>query len=247
MKFTTIIMIVVLTISSHALSAQKKRSNDIYLLASQVIKEANNGNTDISISIADNIIKKYPNNYIGYYVKAYGMFHIPGKMQDGLIDNLNKCLELNPKYAPAYSLRGILSPPDNISQKISDYTLAVKYGTDKKEIADDYAKLASLKMEALDLNGALDAANKCLTLDKSNYEGYRNRGQIYIELKNYYSALSDLDNSISIYPDDAFCYLYRGIAKANMNNTESACKDFERARLLIQSRQFDETIEKYCK
>ena len=66
-----------------------------------------------------------------------------------------------------------------------------------------------------------------------------------IMLKNYQIALTDLNLLISLFPNEATAYFYRGQLKDIMNDTEGCCKDLSKAGELGMKEAYDQ-IKKRC-
>ena len=73
-------------------------------------------------------------------------------------------------------------------------------------------------------------------LKTSNHKAilYRSRAWLYIRLKEYTAAISDLSKVIELEPDEAESYFLRGLCKKYSQKTyiQTSCDDFKKAKEL---------------
>ena len=80
-------------------------------------------------------------------------------------------------------------------------------------------------------NGALEAANKCITIKPDLPEVYNIRAAVYFSINNLPAAEKDLDKALSLKKDFSDAYKNRGILYMNTNRKAQACSDFQNAKL----------------
>ena len=68
--------------------------------------------------------------------------------------------------------------------------------------------------------------SKTIELKPDFPEAYFHRARIWVDNKDYKSALADLDDYIELAPEDAVGYYERGRVKMFENNLKDACTDF---------------------
>jgi tetratricopeptide (TPR) repeat protein len=118
-------------------------------------------------------------------VKAYNhramAFSNSEKNQEA-INDLNKVIELNPKYAPGYRNRaGVFETTGEYSKAIDDYTITIKL----ENGADDYAKRGAAFGKIQKFDDAIKDYTKALELNPSWVDYHLQLGQIYFLNKQY--------------------------------------------------------------
>lgn len=96
-----------------------------------------------------------------------------------------------------------------------------------KNTAMAYITLAKLYDTRGDHELALATVEKGIAIDPSDFYGYSTRGVIKTSLRNYASAIADLDLAIKAMPVNAIMYLDRGIAYLLSGKEAEAQKDFD--------------------
>lgn len=76
---------------------------------------------------------------------------------------------------------------------------------------------------------ALADFNKAISMRANKPHIYRARGSVYLCLKRYNEALSDLNYAIEKNPTDAWAFLYRGRAHLALSDRARAQADFDQA------------------
>ena len=218
--------------------------NPKFELLELAAKEVDAQHYQNAVNLLDDFMAKDTTDYFAYYLRGEAQWHITGNSQ--VLDDFNHSLRLNPRYSDAYYNRALWESANTPEIALSDCNQAIKYNINSKNLPNLYSLRGSVRIKLLDWIGAKTDILKCLELDKTYSTAWRDLGEVYLNNNQFEQAISALDKSISLYQEDAFAYFYRGQAKAKSNKTESACLDFERARKLIETNQFDETINKYC-
>ena len=78
-------------------------------------------------------------------------------------------------------------------------------------------------------NEALIEFNNFIELSPNLVEGYKNRGDLYLQLNDWDHALSDLNQAVRIDPTDAFIYFSRGKAYLGKRQHYKAWTDMQKA------------------
>jgi tetratricopeptide (TPR) repeat protein len=158
----------------------------------------------------DQLVKDYPSDYRVYLFRGlqyavFARFDSTGKYLQPTITDYDRAAALNPRSPlPPYFLgRVYLS------------NLAVLFGTDPKT-ADKRAK-------------ALAAYNKAVQIDPHFTEGYFERAELYLNLKEYKNAIHNFDIVIEANPKVEGAYHDRGVAKLQLNDFYGAISDFSYA------------------
>jgi Tfp pilus assembly protein PilF len=143
-------------------------------------------NNEGAVGFLTNAIDKWDkSNGIDMLVKAYNhrarAYASLEKNQEA-INDLNKVIELNPKYAPGYRNRaGVFETTGEYSKSIDDYTFAIKLEND----AGDYAKRGAAYGKIQKFDDAIKDYSKALELNPSWVDYHLQLGQIYFLNKQY--------------------------------------------------------------
>ena len=113
----------------------------------------------------------------------------------------------------------------------------------------DYYVKGSAEYEEGNYDDAMDYFNKCIELDRTMDECYNNRGIIYYNIyENYSAAFDDFDKAIKYAPDEGIYYSNRALCYIQFDNKREACKDFRSAdRLGYSIAQEQPDFADYCK
>ena len=153
-----------------------------------------------------------------YYIEAVEYFD---KQEfDRAILSATKAINLNPDFAPAYSVRGTAHyGKEEYLKSIDDHTNAIKF-TKKME--------AVIRSEIPESNN--DNINKILNeLTKSKAFDYFHRGNAYDDIDDFKNAEKDFSEAIKLYPEFANAYNSRGIVYNKNADYISAIEDFTKA------------------
>jgi tetratricopeptide (TPR) repeat protein/V8-like Glu-specific endopeptidase len=145
------------------------------------------------------------------------------------IHQLSRAIRINPRYASAYLMRGIIYEQLQVyAQALADYDKAI--ALDPK-LAVAYYNRAGLKSDKLDdPQGALADYNKSISINPKNAGAYANRGLLKKNrLYDSPGALTDYDKAISIDSQDDNIYNLRGVLKAKLKDSPGALADYNKA------------------
>ncbi|ABM79602.1 Hypothetical protein P9303_28721 [Prochlorococcus marinus str. MIT 9303] len=161
----------------------------------------------------------------GYFLRAYAKDALND--YQGAISDLNKALEINPQYAPAYENRG------NAKKKLKDYQGAITDYNKAIEINPQHTgpfnNRGNTKKQLKDYQGAIADYNKAIELDPQHAYGYYNRGLAKKNLGDYQGAIADYNKAITINPQHADAFNNRGNAKDGLGDTQGAISDYNKA------------------
>ncbi|NLI63682.1 MAG: tetratricopeptide repeat protein [Bacteroidales bacterium] len=104
--------------------------------------------------------------------------------------------------------------------------------------ADDYQSLNAQGIIAYIIGNKLDALSyfsQAIKAHPNKYLAYLNRYKIYVDDKDYQSALEDLNEVIKIKPDQPDSYIYRGALYAQLENYQQSIADYT---IAIESEDF---------
>lgn len=156
--------------------------------------------------------------------------------------NLNKALESDPNYAPAYFIRGNIK--DNFDDRhgaMKDYNTAIEKNS---KFADAYFARGNVKMKLQDYYGAIADFTSCIALNENNIEAYFNRGKAKQFLQAYQDAINDCSKIIQINPKNVDAYFMRGILRIEFGDMANGCLDLSKAGEMGDLKAYEAIKEK---
>ncbi|HEY3403465.1 MAG TPA: tetratricopeptide repeat protein [Ohtaekwangia sp.] len=157
--------------------------------------------------------------------------------------NVNKAIEVDPNYAPAYYLRGNIK--DNFDDRhgaMKDYNTAIEKNI---KFADAFFARGNVKMKLQDYYGAISDYTAAITINENYIEAYFNRGKAKQFLQAYEDAINDCSKIIQINPKNVDAYYMRGILRINFGDMKNGCLDLSKAGELGDLKAY-ETIKEKC-
>jgi tetratricopeptide (TPR) repeat protein len=151
---------------------------------------------------------------------------------------LNKAIELDPKYASAYHLRGIAyAVLEEYRRAIKDYNKAIELNPELDDaLSEIYSNRGHAYSYLKDNRRAIKDCNKAIELDPKNAFAYLNRGFAYYSLKEYRRAISDYNKAIELDQNKADLYVRRGVAYLRLKEYRRAISDYNKAIELDQKK-----------
>lgn len=156
--------------------------------------------------------------------------------------NLNKALDIDQNYAPAYFLRGNIK--DNFDDRhgaMKDYNTAIEKNP---KFADAYFARGNIKMKLQDYYGAIGDFTSCITINENNIEAYFNRGKAKQFLQAYEDAINDCTKIIQINPKNVDAYFMRGVLRIEFGDMKNGCLDLSKAGELGDLKAYEMIKEK---
>jgi tetratricopeptide (TPR) repeat protein len=170
-------------------------------------------------------VKKYPNSDVGY--DNLGVHYRNLKENDKAMENYNKVLAINPKYALTYNNRGnIYFERGQDDLALADYNKAIEL--DAKKVTT-YANRALIYCRKNEYAKAEEDFAKAQQLDSTFARTYFNRGILYDVEGKYQKAVDDFTKYLNLVPTDDGIYNSRGIAYQKMGKQREAVADFSKA------------------
>ncbi|HEY5918015.1 MAG TPA: tetratricopeptide repeat protein [Chryseolinea sp.] len=157
--------------------------------------------------------------------------------------NLNKALDIDPNYAPAYFLRGNIK--DNFDDRhgaMKDYNMALEKNP---KFGDAFFARGNVKMKLQDYYGAIADFTSCISLNENNIEAYFNRGKAKQFLQAYEDAINDCSKIIQLHPKNVDAYYMRGVLRIEFGDMKNGCLDLSKAGELGDLKAY-ETIKEKC-
>lgn len=133
--------------------------------------------------------------------------------------DLSKALELTPDYAVAYLL--------NAQADYHRYELMSKGGRYSDDVPADANTRNSLRLKAL--NDALDGFTRAIELSPRMAPAWYNKGNIYVEMQDYTSAIASYAKAIELKDDMGEAYFNRGYAYLKLGNRRAGIADLSKA------------------
>lgn len=156
--------------------------------------------------------------------------------------NLNKALQVDANYSPAYYLRG------NIKDKFEDRHGAMKdYNTaveKNPKFADAFYARGNVKMKLQDYYGAIADYSSAISINENYIDAYFNRGRAKQFLLAYEDAINDCTKIIQINPLNVDAYYMRGILRINFGDLQNGCLDLSKAGELGDHKAYEAIKEK---
>lgn len=230
--------------------AQPDKNNSLILKSNKVMKEAyakfEERKLEESLILCNSAIKLNPKNDYAYYLK--GTINRFKNLPEEALINYNTAISLNNKDDQYFSDKGdILVQLKMYNEALSSYNQSLLLVKDKFGRSMIYLSRAFLKIEILDWEGALKDINISILNENSYCLTFNKRAEINNELGNYSAAISDANNSLALSIDKNYeAYLQRGIAKANLGQKESACKDLDFAQSIMNEYRVNAAKKKFC-
>ena len=143
------------------------------------------------------------------------------------IQDYDKAIEINSKYAEAYHNRGIANTElKEYKEAIQDYDKAIEINS-KYAIA--YSNRGVVKAKLGRHKEAIKDYGKAIKINPKYAFAHYNRGNAKSKLGQYKEAIKDFDKVIKFNPKFASAYNHRGIAKNKLGLHKEAIKDFNKA------------------
>ncbi|MFZ6014284.1 MAG: tetratricopeptide repeat protein [Bacteroidota bacterium] len=157
--------------------------------------------------------------------------------------NLNKALEVDPNYAPAYYMRANIKDAfDDRHGAMKDYNSAVEKNP---KFSDAFFARGNVKMKLQDYYGAIDDFTSAITINENYIEAYFNRGKAKQFLQAYEDAINDCSKIIQINPKSMDAYYMRGILRIDFGDMKNGCLDLSKAGELGDLKAY-EVIKERC-
>lgn len=196
------------------------RKYTLELLLDELVQK---GDLKKLLETSNKCIDWFPDWYYGYFNR--GLVFIDSNELQNAVEDLDKTIELNPRFRNAFAERGYVRQLlKNYIGAIDDYMVLVKL--DPKSSATAFYNIGVVKIEIKDYYGAIEFCNQAIELNPHLADSFCNRGVAKMELKNYDEAISDFNRAISIKPDYVDVYYNRGVCEMKLNNFKEAIENF---------------------
>jgi tetratricopeptide (TPR) repeat protein len=96
-----------------------------------------------------------------------------------------------------------------------------------KTILGDLFAQANFRRRQNDLPGAIATLDQVIRMDPENVDAYMERGDVYLNMREYLSAAVDFDQVIQISPEIGEAYYNRGIAYLRSGSPKESLESFQ--------------------
>ena len=143
---------------------------------------------------------------------------------NGAIAAFDQAIKIDPKFAPAYFLRGraysLLNNPD---LAISSYAQAIQIDPG---YAEAYYQRGSLRGERGDFDNAISDFSEVIKLNPKYAPAYYNRGHVQYFKGDLDGALEQINQALALDPTFPFSYFIRGLVRHAQGHLDEATADF---------------------
>ncbi|MEO6611247.1 MAG: tetratricopeptide repeat protein [Chitinophagaceae bacterium] len=189
----------------------------------------------------EEMIEKAPTFAEIYYLKGQYLFY---SGQTGYIEQMQKCIELNPKLSmPYYFLATDYNDSKNYKLSLAYYNLLEKADPAFRSL---YYNRGNIKSQLEDYEGAVADFTKALAIRPDDYRILYNRGTNYLQLENYIAGEKDLTAFLKVMPGYAVGWYNRALSRYYQKRYTEACEDFKKAAKLGDEASID-YVSKNCK
>ena len=168
------------------------------------------------------VIAKYPENDGAY--NSRGWYYITEKQYDKALPDLNRAVELHPKYLFAHYNRGTVHrKQDRPRMAVSDYNVVLSIDSTfilaHSDRGNAYFTLGIIDSALLDFNWVLQK-------EPANAVALGNRGSVFFRMGRFEKAIDDFTQAISADHRDSVSYLNRGVAYSSLGKWDEAIADY---------------------
>jgi tetratricopeptide (TPR) repeat protein len=157
--------------------------------------------------------------------------------------NLNKAIEVDASYSPAYFVRGNIKDAfDDRHGAMKDYNMAIEKNP---KFADAFFARGNVKMKLQDYYGAIADYTSAITINENYIDAYFNRGKAKQFLQAYEDAINDCSKIIQLHPKNVDAYYMRGILRIEFGDMKNGCLDLSKAGEMGDLKAY-ETIREKC-
>jgi tetratricopeptide (TPR) repeat protein len=156
-----------------------------------------------------------------------GLAYLHSEKPKEAFDDLTRAIEINPRYAEAYTNRGIAnSILGNNDASVTDLTEALQI---KPQDSITYINRGIVYRQVGEPLKAIDDYSKAIQLDSTLADAYSNRGVVYASLGKRQEAIADCARAIQINPQEETYYSNRGFTYMLLGEYRKATADFTKA------------------
>jgi len=156
---------------------------------------------------------------------------------------LNRAIETDARYAPAYLLRGTIKTEfEDFHGAMKDYNQAVDL---QPKLVEGFFERGNVKMKLQDFYRAIADFTSAIALNENHIEAYFRRGKAKQFLQAYEDAINDCSKIISINPKNVDAWHMRGLLRIDFGDLKNGCLDLSKAGELGDVKAY-EIIKEKC-
>jgi tetratricopeptide (TPR) repeat protein len=175
------------------------------------------------ISFYTNIIENSTNPVVAYLNR--GTYKKDLGDNAGAIEDLNKAIEIHPKFTEAYNSRGLIKKElGDLEGALTDYDKAIELN---QTYDNPFNNRAIIKQEKDDFAGAIADLNRAIQLNPYNDVTYNNRGQAKEAYGDRNGAMYDFNKAIELNPNNFNAFNNRGNLRKELDDKNGAISDFD--------------------
>lgn len=178
-----------------------------------------------SIAPLEKLLKKYPQDAPYTLMLAQSLYH-SGEKEEGF-SYIDKSLEIDPKFAKAFEVRGaLLAHEEDFPKAIHDLEKAIQL---MPENVGFYITAGNVYKAAGKMEHAKKSYSQAIERAPLNPFPYSKRGFIHLGQLAYGDAILDFDKVVELGAASANTYINRGYARMKITADSLALMDFEKA------------------
>lgn len=202
------------------------------LLDTRAKAYAATGKSELAINDYDSILLNAPddNFVILTFISMASVLQEAGRKEEA-IATLETCIAQFPKTILAYINLAFFYLDKE------EYQLAINLNTEAIKVAVELEKEANGDVNLPD-DIVLQQGGDTIMMGLA----YNNRGYAYYKLNNLDEALSDINKSLALYPDNPYAYKNRALVYIAQKQSTLACNDIDKAIALYYIEQYGNEI-----
>lgn len=183
------------------------------------------GSTELATKYLRRAVDLDSNDVINYTYLGY-IFGENKNLNESLKYH-NKAISINPEDPQSYLYRAIAyRNGDQFDKALKDFEISISLDSLNPCL---FSSRGILYKDLKQYQLALKDYNKAIKLNGNTpFYGFYNRALLNVKLKNFNSAVKDLNQSIVFFPEDIDNYILRGRAYFKLKNYKNAIKDFDK-------------------
>ena len=151
---------------------------------------------------------------------------------EGAIQEFNKALEIEPRFARVYNNRGLVKKTMGDTQgALNDFIKAIELDP---QLAAAHFNLGQIKTDTGDFTGAIKDLSNAININENPLiqESYLLRGANKYESSDFSGAILDFDKVIESDQTNSIAYYLRGATKLAVGDEQNSLKDLKKAEEL---------------
>ncbi len=162
----------------------------------------------------------------------------------GAIKDYQEAIKIDPGLADAWYGKAICeSILGKYDEALKDFNKAAELDPSNKDVI--FNRAYYVKQKTGDYKGAIEDYNLFINRFKQNDDAfaYNNMGFCKYKLNDFEAALSDINRSIELNPNNPMAFKNRALVYFALNNKENACSDLHKSLELGFAKRFGNEVE----